>query len=411
MRGAGRIFDIITSFFELQQKTPSWYSGRLWMLRIGYYKLFREKIKADDWIWIIDHTIQAGREKCLVILGIRQEDLPPSELYLKHEDLEVIALFPVTHSNGDIVYQQLNETIEKTGVPKEIISDHGSDIKSGIEKFCSDHEQISFIYDIKHKCAAILKRELKDDEDWCQFVKNASKSKLELQQTCIFHMAPPNQRSKARYMNVEILVTWGANMISFLDQQKCRSADQNDDSSNSEYIKDKLGWLDEYRKQIEYWQELVDVVKAAERYIKFNGIYVDCHNDLTVELPVVTFERIREVRDELLRFVDNESHKVNGNDILLGSSEIIESVIGKFKNMERDQAKSGFTSTLLNFASIVGKTTRGIIRDAMESVPTKKISEWVTDNLGQSVQSKKKEMLRAIKNGTKAGLKNCHEKG
>ena len=139
LRGASRVFEIILSFFELSQPTPSWYAGRLWLLRLGYFKLHREKEKADDWVWIVDHTIQLGTEKCLVILGIRQSAFPSCELYINHEDIEPIALLPVNKSNGEIVYQQLEQTIEKTGVPREIISDHGPDVKAGIEQFCQNH--------------------------------------------------------------------------------------------------------------------------------------------------------------------------------------------------------------------------------------------------------------------------------
>ena len=56
LRGASRVFEIISSFFGLRQQSPSWYSARLWLMRIGYYKLFRKKEISDDWIWIIDHT-------------------------------------------------------------------------------------------------------------------------------------------------------------------------------------------------------------------------------------------------------------------------------------------------------------------------------------------------------------------
>jgi len=37
------------------------------------------------------------------------------------------------------------------------------------------------------------------------------------------------------------------------------------------------------------------------------------------------------------------------DELLLGSSEVIESAIGKFKTLERDQVKSGFRSMLLPF--------------------------------------------------------------
>jgi hypothetical protein len=192
LRGASRVFEIVSSFFKLGQASPSWYSGRLWLMRIGYYKLFREKETSDDWIWIIDHTIQIGDEKCLIILGIRQSALPPAELYINHEDVEPIALLPVKKSNGQIVYEQLEEAVEKTGVPRQILSDYGTDIKSGIEKFCQVHKHTCFTYDIKHKGATVLKRELENDQDWNKFIQNASKtSKKVQQQTSLSH--PPRR--------------------------------------------------------------------------------------------------------------------------------------------------------------------------------------------------------------------------
>ena len=68
----------------------------------------RPKEQADDWVWIIDHTVQLGVEKCLLILGVRLSDLS-SDFILKHEDVEPIALYPVTSSNGEVVFQQLGK--------------------------------------------------------------------------------------------------------------------------------------------------------------------------------------------------------------------------------------------------------------------------------------------------------------
>jgi hypothetical protein len=82
MRGASRALEIVGSFFELGIEMPSWSAGRLWLLRIGLYKLERAKTIADDWIWIVDHTVQLGNEKCMVILGIREKWLPNCELHL-----------------------------------------------------------------------------------------------------------------------------------------------------------------------------------------------------------------------------------------------------------------------------------------------------------------------------------------
>ncbi len=169
LRGASNVFSEVCNFLKLDLPSPVWQTGRLWLLRLGYYKLQRPKEKADDWVWLADHTVQLGKEKCLVLLGARLSALPRDGSGLKYEDVEPTDLFPVTRSNGEIVHQQLTETATKTGVPRQIITDHGSDIKSGVERFCNEHENICYTYDITHKIATILKRELKDDESWNEF--------------------------------------------------------------------------------------------------------------------------------------------------------------------------------------------------------------------------------------------------
>jgi len=209
LRGASRVIERMTSSLQLPLDVPTWYTGRLWLLRLGYYKLTRPKDQADDWVWIADHTVQIGAEKCLVILGIRLSDLPSDGQCLSHRDVELIALLPVEKSNRDVVYRQLEANVGKTGVPRLIVGDHGSDLKAGVEKFCQEHPKTHFIYDIKHKTAAVLKRELARDETWLEFTRLAAQTKSRIQQTPLASLAPPNQRTKARYMNIDGLVRWG----------------------------------------------------------------------------------------------------------------------------------------------------------------------------------------------------------
>ena len=105
------------------------------------------------------------------------------------------------------------------GAPRLIVADHGSDLRSGILQFCTLHPETSFIYDIKHKTAALLKQVLKDDPVWATFVQLASQSKRKIQQTSLAALAPPNQRSKARYMNVDLFINWGCKILTFFDKQ------------------------------------------------------------------------------------------------------------------------------------------------------------------------------------------------
>jgi len=198
LRSGARCLNVIKEFFGIEKKMPSWHSGRLWLMRIGLHLLNQRKEIADDWIWIIDHTVKIGCEKCFVILGVRQCNLPESGKCIAHKDLELIALLPVNKSNGDIVCKQLEKATKITGEPRAILSDNGSDIHAGVNKYIEKHVLTSRLYDISHKVACLLKKQLHENTRWNEFTAFANKMKSQLQQTPLAHLRPPKQRSKAR---------------------------------------------------------------------------------------------------------------------------------------------------------------------------------------------------------------------
>ena len=394
-RGASRTLETVLSLFGPALPWPSWYAGRLWLLRIGYYKLTRPKHKASDWVWILDHTVQLGEEKCLLILGVRLSELSRTDLVLSHEDVEPIALFPVRSSNGEVVFRQLEETIDKTGLPREILGDQGSDLKAGIERFCHQHRQTCSIYDIKHKSAALLKHTLQHDESWKAFTQQAAHSKSQIQQTALAFLAPPNQRTKARYMNLEVLVHWGQRALGVLDRLEKRAEHRD----SHEKLKAKLGWLRSFRDQLKEWEALLDVAITTECFVRKHGLWQDAEVALSKRLEHgIASPKVLQLREQLLAFVRNESLKAKPEEQLLGSSEIIESVLGKLKRLEHNQAKSGFTGLVLSAAAVVSETTREVVQKAMETVPTKKVLEWTREHLGQSVQAKRKIAFSNTKN-------------
>ncbi len=386
LRCANNAIETFLKAVHLVLPCPSWSTGRLWLLRLGYYKLTCAKEQADDWVWIVDHTVQLGDKKCLVILGIRLCNLPAPGRSLSHKDVEPLALLPVKKSNKEIVYQQLEKTVVKTGVPRAIVGDHGSDLKSGVEQFCQTHPETCAIYDIKHKTAAVLKRELKHDEVWLEFTHLATQTKRKVQQTALAALAPPNQRTKARYMNVDVLIHWGQNMLIFLDKPQ-----DTDDSFSPQQVQEKLGWVTRFRQQLDEWGELLQIITTTESFVRQQGLTHGSHTKLKSRLPSRFYtERTKKVCTDLLAFVAQEEAKAMPNERLLGSSEVIESVLGKLKRLEHDQAKSGFTGLLLSVSAMVSTTTAQIVKQALEAVPTKHVLAWCKKHLGQSVQAKRR---------------------
>ena len=85
----------------LDEPGATYSTARIWLLRVGYYKLTREKEVAEDWVWIVDHTVQRGEEKAMLIVGLRLSCLPAVGQPLRHEDVEPITLEPVKESTGE----------------------------------------------------------------------------------------------------------------------------------------------------------------------------------------------------------------------------------------------------------------------------------------------------------------------
>ena len=395
IRGSERAVEIFYSCYQLDEPAAAYSTARLWLLRLGYYKLTREKEKAGDWVWIVDHTVQMGEEKALLIVGLRLSCLPAAGQPLRHEDVEPITLDPVKESNGEIVYQQLEEAAKKTGVPREIISDHGSDVRKGIELFCQQHPQTCAVYDIKHKTAALLKRELNQETKWKEFTGKASQTKVSLQQTALAWLAPPNQRSKARYLNAGEIIEWGEKVMAYCDRQAAGEPEPELTAGERQKLEEKVGWLREYRQELGAWGQLMELVRTTEKFVREKGLCRGSHEWLEKEFKVEgATETTARVKDELVRFVKQESEKAKEGERLLGSSEVIESVFGKSKRLEGDHAKSGITGILLAVGAMVSETSLKIVKQALESTKTKQVLEWCQEKLGKTVQAKKREFLR-----------------
>jgi hypothetical protein len=136
IRGSERAVKIFYSGYRPDEPGAAYSTVRVWLLR-GV--ITRAQEVAKDWVWIVDHTVQIGEEKTVLIVGLRLSCLPAVGQPLRHEDVEPITLEPVKESTGEVVYHQLKEAAKRTGVPREIISDHGPDLSKGIELFCQEH--------------------------------------------------------------------------------------------------------------------------------------------------------------------------------------------------------------------------------------------------------------------------------
>ena len=252
---------------------------------------------------MVDHSIQIGQCKCLVILGIRLSEFPEGRP-LVHQDMEPIALVPMTNSTKETVAACLEEAVGRTGVPRAILDDHGADLHGGVEIFREAHPETIELYDITHKAACLLKARLEGDERWKSYASQLGQTKFALQQTELAFLTPPSQRSKARFMNVGGLVDWGRKTLALVDDPSGLERL----GVSVERVRSKLGWLVEYREDLEKWSAFQEVIDEALDFVRRRGLYPGVGFDLAAALPVASGVA-GELRDELIAFVRGEALK------------------------------------------------------------------------------------------------------
>ena len=370
----------------------SYYSVRLWLMRVGLYRLNCPKTIADDWMWIVDHTMQLGERKCLILVAIRQSAWNAADRVLSHEDVELIDLEPVTESNGNVVYQQLEAAAAKTGVPRAIVSDGGSDLHCGIDQFREVHTSTAWLYDIKHKTACLLKHALDADPAWASFIAKAHHFKQQVSLTPLAALAPPQQRSKARYMNLDVLVDWARESLLLLDRPKAmRTA-----GLCSQRVEEKLGWLRKFVPQMRRWEEMLAVIGVAEHYVRHEGIHPKAAEELAALLPKPATPAAQRLRKQLLEFVATEGQQAREGERLLGSSEVLESIIGKFKHLAGERGQHGLTGMVLSLGALVGKVAMTTVETAMTEITTPTVWNWCRSHLGTTVQSVRQRIRHTL---------------
>jgi hypothetical protein len=397
LRAVPRVLAALGNWLADTLGLPAWTSARWWLLRLGYYALTCPKEQADDWAYLLDHTVQIGTVKMFVVLGVRLSQLPYPQRCLGHEDVQLLALVPMEHSTGLAVDDQLEQVAARTGVPRLLVSDHGSDVKKGVELYCTRHPQTAATYDLAHKGACCLERRLEADERWQTFVTRLGETKARVRQTPEAALLAPSLRPKARYMNLGPVLRWGQRLLRLLDRGVAGGA-------VVERAESKYGWLREYRAALTEWGQWQDVTQQAVGYVRSRGHYWGVGAELAAQLAALPLaDSSRLLADELSDFVADQAAQARPGERLVASTEVLESCLGKLKTLERQQAKSGFTGLVLSLGALVGTWTAETITEALEATPLKAVKSWCAKQLGPSVQAQRRAAFAGLESETKPG--------
>jgi hypothetical protein len=384
-RGLSNVFQTLKTFIS-SIATPVHTTIRQWLLKIGLHKLERPKYSSQGWFFIIDTSIQMGSQKCVVVLGIRAQSV--RENFCPNFDhIEPLVIKPLDSCPGTVIKGILEEAITKAGRPLAVISDSGSELKKGVKLL----ETEMHLFDVSHKINICLKAELESDEFWKAFQKSAGESVSHLKLTPLAHLSPPRQRTKARMHSAFSLIEWGLRLSNYVGSEEYKKM--------TFECKDKIVWIEQYQNSLVAYKALMEISQKALQLVHERGYYRGIADEfiLVTEELSLTDLRCYKFREKVAIALNDEGKKVPDGQHYLGSSEIIESLFGRFKEMEDHHATSGLTSLVLAIAALAGKIDETDIVNAMTTISQADLDSWYEENMGPTFLSKRRKSLQEVK--------------
>lgn len=389
-RPAETALRIIFDWMGVKADIPSFDAIRVWACRVGIAQL-HAPVEGDDWIWLVDHSNQIGQEKVLQIIGIRAKELPPLGETLPLEKMHVLATIPGTSWTRDDVRREYKTLAERIGPPKYLLSDGAVELRESADVLQFEGKTPVVLRDMKHYAANVFEQLIGKDERFQEYLSKLGRTRSAVQQTELSHFTPPPQKPKARFMNLGPTLRWG-NMISYhLSNSRSKSRQ----GIAAQRMNDKLGWVRDFRDELAVWSRCEEVMQASLSLINRHGVYRGVAAKLKTELDRVRAEHppgcelSATMASKLIAFVADSAAQLGEGDRAWLSTENLESLFGRYKRLEGQHSKGGFTSLLAAMPMLLTNWTPARVRESLTKVSVKEMRTWVKDTLGTTLTSRR----------------------
>lgn len=397
VRGAEKVLALFKS--PTSQSSPSFSSIRNWFGRVGLYELNRTKGYRPDWIFIVDFTVEFGKQKAFVILGISQQQFVEQVVAqgrgLRHQDVTVLGLELLSSTKGERIQAILEQVGQRVGHPIQIVADHSSDLARGIKLYQQAHPALLYSHDVTHAMALLLKEHLQGDERYQSFVQRCTLTRQRLQQTDWAFLAPPVQRSQCRYFNVERLSDWALQVLNAPSDTLMALMPHLEPAQIQQTLAAQLGWLCTYEPDLKRWQQMTALTRGLETQLKQQGLSAQSRETFERHPWNPTAPALESFHQQMVTYLETQSASIPEKQTVLASSDVIESLFGKYKHFSTRCPLKDWGQMLLSLCLSTMTLTPKTIKAALETVPFATLKAWLLETLGQSIQSKRKTLFSA----------------
>ena len=372
------------------QWVPHFTSVINWTLRLGLGLLKQVKPISQPWLAIIDHSIDIGTKKALVVLRVTVDALSKRGSAIRLQDCECIGLKVCEKVNGESILQDLTEIYAKSGNPVATIKDGEYTLGKGVRLWSETQEDnILVIQDIGHVMGNALKKQFEETDAYKSFTSVLSHGAKCLRQTDLAFLTPPKLRTKGRFLSISKLGKWGIKMLEVLAVRGRAPK-----GSVLEKIRKALPGFSLQKVFITRFARTCKLTSEIMEVLKNKGLDKDSYQkcrELSKKLPrssIVVKETFETWLDQHI-----EIQKQITNFPLLVSSDIIESLFGNFKHIIARSPQADMNRTTLLIPALCGTLNEDKITQALIQVRHDALAIWEQENINYTVRKKRQELF------------------
>jgi hypothetical protein len=276
-------------------------------------------------------------------------------------------------------------TEEKVGhAPLYAIGDNDSKLAKAV-----DEQGYIHIRDIGHTMALHIEHVYKACADFKEFIKTLSDVKIRESMRRTSCLLPPRQRSIARWMNLSPVVKWAKTMLATFP-------------SLNEQEQETFGFVNTCYSLIEELDCVFQTVNTLLKEIKNKGL---THKNIdwcllqTAEGLNMDSPRVKQAGENPVQYLNEERSKLpDAQTCWHASSDIIESLFGKYKFRRSKNSLNGVTAYVL-LMPLLTKTeapeapSQVDFKASLENVFMKDLTHWSKNNLTENLAIKRKHKM------------------
>ena len=331
----------------------------------------------EKWIAIIDHSIDIGIKKVLVVLRVKAESISKTDQAITLKECECIGVKVSTKISGENINNELTKIFKQSGDPIAIIKDNDASLHKGVVKYIGD-KNIAIIEDLTHIVANALKKEYEKTKSYKNFLERLRNGAHRLRQTDLFFLIPPKLRRKGRFQAIGNLTKWGEKI---LDTQIFSQRGRVKKGTLLERLRNAFPKFNSLKSFIYNFAKTTMITSKIMQVLKNEGLDERSYNHsmkLLKKLPKNSKTR-KSIRVWLEKHIKIQ-RKITNYPLLI-TSDIIESLFGNFKQIVYRSPQNDMNTLALLIPTLCGHLDKESLSNILHNTQHKDIKEWERENI------------------------------